>query len=269
MDHQEGSERDEGGRRPAAAPIEPCTPASAALPAGNECQHTVNDGGRARGSLLAGAARAHGSVAGPVTPRPSSDRGAAAPATARDQLRGQELEGYELPIGSGLANGTCRAARGDSGPAATACDEQARRQTTRIAVASPDVGRSTPAAPARTTRKAVPKGDEQRFSPGPAWGATPEASSASGRPARVTASPANDNRQYGSPAHGERGRDMGAPAGLPTGGTAGRAVQLERRGLHPWGHGPLVGPRLVEDHARGGRFGLGESTTQSAERCAD
>ncbi|HEV8165235.1 MAG TPA: hypothetical protein VGR74_12440 [Actinomycetota bacterium] len=58
-------------------------------------------------------------------------------------------------------------------------------------------------------------------------------------------------------------------AALPTATpAAGRAVQLERRRLHTRRHGPLVHPRLVEDHTRGGRFGLGDSTTQSAERRA-
>ncbi len=185
-------------------------------------------------------------------------------------------DGHRLVVGRAQVARRCSAvvadrdgaaARGDSRPAPAAGHQQARRQTTRTAVASPDVGGAAPAATARATEA---RREADRFGPGPARGATAETANAGSRKRAVTASPANDNRQHGSQAHGERGSDMRAPAALPTAAhAAGRAVQLERRRLHTRVHGQLAHPRLVEDHTRGGRFGLGESTTQSAERRAD
>jgi hypothetical protein len=269
------SERDNyGGRRPASAPKEPSAPASAALPAGDHERATVEDPNLRRGSLRAGAARAQGPVAGPEAPsRPASVRRAAATATARDLRREPEP-----PVGSGLAVGATGTARGLPGPAPTAGDEQARRQTIRIAAASPDVGGTATAAAARATEKKERRA-AGRFSPGSARGATAETAGARGRrgavtagsrKGAVTASPANDDRQHRSRAHGDRGSDMRAPAaGPPEGGAAaGRAVQLERRRCHTGRHGPLVHPRLVEHHGRGGWFGS-SGPTQSAERCAD
>jgi hypothetical protein len=263
------SDRDYGGRRPASAPKEPSAATPAALPVRDNERTTVDESKLRRVSLRAGAARAQGPVAGPEAPsRPTSDRRAATPAPARHHRR-REPEDYEPPLGSGLAVAAGGAARGDSGPAPAAGHEQARRQTTRIAGVSPDVGGATTATAARAT-EAKARIAELRCSSGPARGATAETASAGGRNRAVTASPTNDDRQDSLPAYGERGSDMRTPATLPTAApAAGRAVQFERRRLHTRGHGPLVHPRLVEDHSRGGRFGLGDSTTQSAERRAD